>query len=244
MRCDNCGRQNDRGTRFCSNCGEALGEAPIRGDDDFRVGVGSAYGNGFRQLKANFLILLLITVVSIVITVPSSVIGSLVEEGGVVAGFLGLISVAFGILVNNPIGYGVSYSFLRAVRDEPVEVSNMFEAFYTYWNAVLAALLVGFIIIVGIIVLIVPGIYFACKLAFTPYLVIDRKMDVLDAIRESWRMTTGSAFTVFLVGLTAVPVLLAGLLAFGVGVIFSVMWIAAAFAALYHAVCLEEGVVE
>ncbi len=73
----------------------------------------------------------------------------------------------------------------------------MFESVYYYWNAVLASLLVGVIIGFGIVLLIVPGIIFACKLAFTPYLVVDREMPVIDAIQESWRMTTGHAWKVF-----------------------------------------------
>ena len=43
----------------------------------------------------------------------------------------------------------------------------------------MASLLVGVIVSIGFILLIVPGIVFACKLAFTPYLVVDRKMGVI-----------------------------------------------------------------
>ena len=116
----------------------------------------------------------------------------------------------------------------------------MFEAFNNYWNAVLASLLVSIIIGIGLILLIVPGIIFACKLAFTPYLVVDRKMAVIEAIQESWRMTGGHAWKIFLIGLLAIPILIAGLICFGVGVIISIMWITLAFASLYHAVAMSE----
>jgi hypothetical protein len=51
----------------------------------------------------------------------------------------------------------------------------MFAAFNNYLNAVLAYLLVTVIIIIGFVLLIIPGIIFACKLAFVPYLIVDQK---------------------------------------------------------------------
>ena len=84
--------------------------------------------------------------------------------------------------------------------------------------------------------MIVPGIIFACRLAFTPYLVVDRQMEVIEAVKESWRMTRGHAWKVFRVGLMAIPIGLAGLLCCGVGIIIAIMWSKLAFASLYHAV--------
>ena len=87
-------------------------------------------------------------------------------------------SIAYGILLSSPIHYGVSFAYLQAARNEPLDIRDMFEAFHNYWNAVLAALLVSVIVGIGFVLLIVPGIIIACKLAFTPYLVVDRFMTV------------------------------------------------------------------
>ena len=100
-------------------------------------------------------------------------------------------------------------------------------------------MLVGVIICIGLVLFIIPGIIFACKLAFVPYLVVDRRMAVIEAIKESWRMTNGHAWTVFLMGLLAIPICIAGLICLGVGVIVSIMWIRLAFASLYHAVSVS-----
>ncbi len=104
---------------------------------------------------------------------------------GAAASFLSIIRVAYTILIVWPVDYGVSFSYLRAARGDRLEIKNMFEAFQNYWDAVLAALLVAVIVIIGFILLIVPGIIFACKLAFTPYLVVDRKMAVIEAVKGS-----------------------------------------------------------
>jgi uncharacterized membrane protein len=97
---------------------------------------------------------------------------------------------------------------------------------------------VSIIVCIGFVLIIIPGIIFACKLAFTPYLVVDRKMDVIEAVKTSWRMTNGHAWKVFLIGLLGIPIAIAGLICFGVGVIIAGMWINLAIASLYHSVSL------
>ena len=65
-------------------------------------------------------------------------------------------------------------------------------------------------------------------------------MGVIEAVKESWRMTSGHAWKVFLIGLLSIPIGIAGLICFGVGIIIAIMWINLAFASLYHAVSLGE----
>ena len=199
-------------------------------------GVSSSYGNGWRQLWKYFLELFLIGIIGFLIGIPAGMGG---WSQGVAAAFLGFLGTAYTVLINSPVGYGVSFCYLKATRGDKLEIKNMFEAFQNYWNAVLAALLVSAIVIVGFFLLIVPGIIFACKLAFTPYLVMDRKMTVIEAVKGSWSMTSGHAWKVFLIGLLAVPISIAGLICFGVGIILSIMWISMAFASLYYAVSLS-----
>ena len=199
-------------------------------------GVVSSYKNGWRQLWKYFLVLLLIGIIYVLISSISAVFNIGQGAGAAGAAVLGILSLAYGILLTSPIGYGVSFAYLKAARGDTLDVKDMFEAFHNYWNAVLASLLVGVIIGIGFVLLIVPGIIFACKLVFTPYLVVDRKMEVIEAVKESWRMTSGHAWKVFLIGLLAIPISIAGIICFGVGIIVAIMWISLAFASLYHAV--------
>jgi uncharacterized membrane protein len=197
-------------------------------------GVGSSYRNGWRQLWKYFLELLLIIILAFVISLPA---GS--GQFGDGFGILGILAIAYGILILGPIEYGVAFAYLKAARGDKLKIKDIFGAFQNYWNAVLANLLVDVIIFIGLILLIVPGIIFACKLAFTPYLVVDRKMEVIEAVKESWRMTGGHAWKVFLIFLLAIPIGIAGLIVFGVGIIVAIMWVSLAVASLYYAVGLS-----
>ena len=197
--------------------------------------VGACYGHGWHQLWKYFLELLLISIIAFVIGIPSSM-GGWAKDIAVLGGLLGFVGFVYTLLVANPVDYGVSFAFLKAARRDKLEINDMFEAFKNYWNAVLANLLVGVIVVIGLFLLIVPGIIFYCKLIFTRYLVVDRKMGVIEAVSESWRMTRGHTGEVFLIALLAIPLYIAGLICFGVGVIVAIMWVKLAFASLYYSV--------
>ena len=89
------------------------------------------------------------------------------------------------------------------------------------------------IIGIGIVFLIVPGIILACRLAFVPFLVVDKKLDAVKAVEESWRMTRGHGWTIFLMAIMVIPIAIAGFAALGIGIIFSIIWINLAFASIY-----------
>jgi len=202
-------------------------------------GVGSSYSNGWRRLWKYFLELFLIFIIYAVVSSPSWTLEQTTD--GVSTGdvFLSIVFFAYGLLLLGPIEYGVAFANLKAARGEKPQVIDMFAAFKNYWNAVLANLLVGAIVVIGLVFLIIPGIIFACKLAFTPYLVVDKKMEVVEAVRESWRMTNGHGWKVFFIGLLAIFIFIAGAICFGVGIIVAFMWITIALASLYHAVSLK-----
>jgi len=186
-----------------------------------------------------FLELLLIGIIVWVINIPSGVTGWF-DFGAFAVGIFGFIGLLYGLLIVGPVNYGVSFAFLKAARGNKLEITDMFAGFRNYWNAVLANLLVGAIVFIGFILLIIPGIIFACKLAFTPYLVVDRKMDVIEAIKASWSMTRGHTWRVFFIGLLAIPIAILGLCLLLIGIIPAIMWISLTFASLYHAVSLSK----
>ncbi len=151
-----------------------------------------------------------------------------------------LFSLAYTFLLEWPLQYGVDYASLVAARSETPRIALLFSAFRNYWNAILANLLVVFIAVIGFVMLIIPGVFWLVKMSFVPYLVVDRKMEAVEAVKASWSMTRGYGWRIFGMGLLAIPIALLGLMLFGVGIIVSLMWINLAFASLYHAVSQKE----
>jgi uncharacterized membrane protein len=200
---------------------------------------GSAYGFGWERMKKFFLDLFLITVIVGVVYIPLAMINSLDGRGTVGGVILSIFGLAYWLLLLDPIDYGSAFVFLKAVRGDKFEVKDIFMPFEnieTYLNVILAELLKSAIIAIGMFLLIVPGIIFACKLAFVKFLVLDRNMGPVEAVKESWNMTRGYAGDIFLVGLIAVPLAIAGMILLVVGLIPVVMWVRCAFASMYYAV--------
>lgn len=196
----------------------------------------SSYAYAWKQMWKYPLELLCIFAISILLSIPLAWLSGSEQNGYAENPMMSLFSFCYLILVYAPLEYGIGYAFLKAARNEKLEIKDMFEVFQNYGNAILANILTGFIIVCGFIFLIVPGVIFACKLAFVPYLVVDEKMDAITAVKKSWEMTKGHAGAVFLIGLIALPISIAGLICLGVGIVPAAIWIELAIAVLFFAV--------
>jgi hypothetical protein len=212
---------------------------------DFEPDAGRSYSIAWKVIWIYFVELLVVGIVYAVLSGPTGFFQWKVDSFEWFLVPLAMFGIAYGIFVAGPIGYGVNWVFLKAVRGERVEIRDMFSVFQkNYWNAVVANIVVGVIVGLGIVMLIIPGIIFACRLAFVPYLVVDREMDVMDALRVSWDMTRGYGWQIFFMGFLAFWIVIGGLICLIVGVFISIMWISAAFATMYHAVETKHGIPE
>lgn len=200
---------------------------------------GSTYSYAWRVLKKYFIPLFLTLIITTVAGSPLGIFGDFNAHHGNITVFSNVFSLAYALFVLIPIHYGASYLYLRASRGEQFEVREIFDVFKNFLNVLLAGLLSGAIIGIGFIFLIVPGIVFACRLAFVPYLVMDQKLDPVKAVEESWRLTRGYGWRIFGMSLLAIPIALGGILVLFFGIIVAAIWIDLAFASMYHAVMLE-----
>lgn len=209
---------------------------------ELKPSAGEAYGAGWKIMWKFFVPLLVVSVLYGIISGPSAMFQWKTESFGWFIFPTILFGIGFGLFISGPIGYSTQWVFLKVVRGEPFEIRDMFAVFQrNYWNAVAANVVVGLIVGIGFIMLIVPGVIFAIRLAFVPYLVIDRGMELTEALSKSWEMTKGYGGQIFLMGLLAFFIVILGLIALFVGVIISIVWIMTAFASFYQAVVEKEG---
>jgi uncharacterized membrane protein len=198
-----------------------------------------SYTYGWQQLKTYFLHLFLVGLVWWVAAFPSSITFWQETWAGTTA--VSILAAAYGLLILPIISYGAQHLYLQYMRDVRADIRGIFSGFQTnYLNIVLANLLVFAICGIGFVLLVVPGIVFACRLAFVPYLVMDRGLDPVAAIEKSWNMTRGHGWRIFGMFLVAIPVFMLGFLLLGIGAFFAALLVSCAFASLYHAVDLEE----
>jgi len=202
---------------------------------DFRPTAGQSYSVGWRRMFKYFLYAFLAIVFLGIINAPVGWTHEIKHiHFPIMFNFFGIFTVVYFFFLAAPLQYGAKKVFLSIIReDEHINMNDLFYGFKDYLNIVLTNLLLSAIIGIGFVFLIVPGIIFACRLSFAPFLVVDKKLDAVKAVEESWRMTKGHGWTIFLMALMTIPIGIAGLACLGIGIIFSIIWASLAFTAIY-----------
>ena len=103
-----------------------------------------------------------------------------------------------------------------------------------FWRFLGAHILTVIAVVLGFLVLVVPGIILAIGLSFVPYLVVDRGLGPIEALKESWRITKGHKWQLLLLFLALVGINLLGVLALIVGIFVTVPITMLAFAHAYR----------
>lgn len=200
-----------------------------------------SYGYAWQQLQRYFLYFFLVTLVVALFESPVSIAHDSETDITPLTVMLQIFAAAYFFLLFPVISYGGNLLYLHGIRNEKMEIEVLFQGFKNnYFNIVLAHLLKFAIIGIGFVFFIIPGIILACRLAFVSLLIMDKNMEPIAAIEKSWEMTRGHGWRIFGMALLAIPIFIAGLICFIIGAFISVMWIGAAFTALYHAIDLEE----
>jgi len=102
-----------------------------------------------------------------------------------------------------------------------------------FFKVLLGYILYTIIVIIGLIFLIVPGVYLAIKYRFIGYLMVDRGMEPIDAFKESGRITDGFKWNLLLFFILVGIIIILGLLAFIVGIFAAIPIVIVAEAYVY-----------
>ncbi len=160
---------------------------------------------------------------------------------GIFAAFFGLLAMLYAFLIAPVFEFGGNMIFVQAVRKIKPDFEYLIKGFMeNYLHIVLANLLVFALIVLGLFALIIPGIIIACRLAFVSYIIMDKKLDPIEAVELSWKLTRGHGWTVFLLGFVSIFIIILGLILFIVGIFPAIIWVSSSFAALYESVLLEK----
>lgn len=203
-------------------------------------GARSALEHGWQTFKDRFWILLGISIVAYLLQAVGPGLQTVVATSGAHPLVGSGVGMAWALLVGTPVGAGLQYAYLRAARGEAPEVGDLLAGFPRLLSLVGASLLTGAIVLVGFVLLVIPGIYAALRLAFVPLLIVDKDLDAVDGVKRCWDRMGGNVLDLFLFALASAVIAVVGLLLLIVGIVPAGVWILSSFAAFYRAV-FEEG---
>lgn len=95
------------------------------------------------------------------------------------------------------IGNGLVRYYLQIIREKQTDLSVFAQDPIRIISSTIASILMGIIVMVGYLLLIIPGIIWSIKYRYVQWLIIDRKMDLKAAFSTSAAMVEGYKKRIF-----------------------------------------------
>lgn len=192
------------------------------------------YSQSWKVLTIAFLTLLKLAVRPLVAVIPLFLVAvlQLVVQGNTVANLvslvIGIVSMIWFIWLVIQIAPAMKYVELQAARGRQITTTEALENTKTMiWDFFIMSVLVGLIIIVGFVLLIVPGILMLKRYYLASYHLVDKKLSASEAIssaHESSKKYSGGHWALigleFVIMITQIVPLIGGIISFIMGVIY------------------------
>ena len=115
---------------------------------------------------------------------------------------------------------GMVRTTLKSVDRQEPTVVELFRG-HLFFKYIATALIYLGVVAGGLVLLVVPGLYWGLKYQFATYLVIDEKLSIAKSFEESARMVKGHEWDLFAYWLLMFMLNLVGLLFFGIGLVLT-----------------------
>ncbi len=126
-----------------------------------------------------------------------------------------------GVLLGGPVMASYFHMAHLASRDKQIEISDFFKGFEKTGSFIKLSLIIFLIVLLGLIMLILPGIYFAVSYVFSHLFVWFYDKDPSEAIRLSRKTVSGNFGQILLLFLILAGINLLGVLALGIGILLT-----------------------
>ena len=183
----------------------------------FSISEALKYGWETFKAKAGFFIGLTVAL-ALVTAVPDFIIGKLFAQGTalrlVAEITLRLVGLFLGMITTR-----ISLDLYDTGEADLSKISGLLPQFLPYLGG---KILYGLIVLIGLILLVVPGIIVSYMLLYVGYLIIDRNLGPIEALKESKVVTDGSKWHLFLFSLAVALLNIAGVLCLLVGLLVTI----------------------
>jgi uncharacterized membrane protein len=141
---------------------------------------------------------------------------------GMSAAFIGILAFLISTVISFLLDMGKTSFYLHA--HDSVEAASYHDLWHPrpFWKYVATSIAAGLATIIGLILLIIPGIIIGIMVAFSTYIVIDTGMGPIEAIKHSAELTKGHRWHLLRFGLALLGVNILGLAVLIVGLLVSI----------------------
>jgi uncharacterized membrane protein len=214
--CPHCGQETEAENGYCIVCGQSLttpeepSVSPVVPEEIqiTEVKVGDYFKVGweiFKKYPAEFVAYFIIIIVT-----------------SIVLRFVPVIGWLAGFVLVSPLNAGFFVVSAKLLKNKTPEFVDFFGGFKFFLQLALLGVVSSILITIGLILLVVPGIYLIVSYLFALMFVVDRGLDFWPAMETSRRSVQTGWFKVFTLFLLLVLLNLGGALLLGVGLLVSV----------------------
>lgn len=111
------------------------------------------------------------------------------------------------------------------IKQQPFSMPHLNDEKRTLMNHFFATILYSAIVSIGILFFIIPGIYWAIRLQFYSYAIIEKGLGAIESIRYSWHLTRNASTELLILTAYALLVLCVGLILFILGIFIAIPYI-------------------
>jgi uncharacterized membrane protein len=181
-------------------------------------------------MKKNFAFFIGVLIVVFVIQAIPQLIANQAQD----APAIGLLFSLIGFVLQLILSMGLIRIALKFVDGQQPEFGDLFGATSYFFSFLIASILYGLMVGVGMIFLIVPGIVLAIIFLMYQYAIVDQGLGPLEALQRSAELTKGVRWSLFFFGLLLFGINLLGALALGIGLFVTIPTTMVALAYVYR----------
>ncbi len=191
---------------------------------------GEAIKFGWEGMKKNFWLFAGVMILLLILSSISSSGNANAKTFSLWGAVISLLIAAIDTIIQ----MGIIRSTLKVVDGAKPTMDDIFAERKLFWRYLGATILYGLIVLGGLILFVVPGIIWAIKYQFARYLIIDKKMGIIDSLKRSGEITMGQKGQLFLFCLLMLGVTILGALALGIGLFAAIPTVMIAGAFVYR----------
>ncbi len=194
----------------------------------------------FKRQFANILLVGLVYLgcvmgISIVFSIIEAVVSATSSRGNQNPGEMGSIVIAVTLIsqviqqvVAIFLKLGLARVGLNLVSGKEVSIGMLFGEGSKFLRAFGASILFGIAMVIGLVLLIVPGIYIALRYGQFLNAIVDRDLGIMEAFDYSSSITENNLMNLFVLGLLSFVAVIVGMILCGIGLIVAgpVVWLA------------------
>ena len=182
----------------------------------------------------SFVIYIAISIgLSIVSQILLAVISSASTDETFIILFSFLQQLAFN-LVLLPVGMGIFMLGIRRAADAPIQAGSVVGYYSSMWRLFLTMLLLYIMVLIGFVLLIIPGIYLSVAYYMALPLVVEKGLSPWQALEVSRKTISRRWFTMFFFSIVITLIVFVSLIPLGIGLIWTLPMTMIAYGIIYR----------